>query len=157
MGRGRKYAAKTLRETVDRYFKSITREIKLTEKRDTGRKDGYGHKIFEESPILNQLEEQATLTEYLVPPTIGGMCRYLGVETSTWSRWCDANKYPQYKDIVEDVYDRLLTWKNEQVLLRKDVKGLIWDLEVNHGCGKRQENSGPVAVILEGEMDDYAG
>lgn len=136
VGRKKEYTERTLRTAVNKYFASITRKVELTEKVDSGRKDKQGHVIYNTVPIMNSLGEIATVTEYLVPPTLGGLCRYLKIHASTWSRWEDTKKYPEFQEIIEDVMERMTTWRKEQVVLRKDVKGLIWDLETNYGCVK---------------------
>lgn len=156
MGRPRIYTAKTLRKAVKTYFDSITRVIKLTEKEDTGEKDDHGHVIYRNVPVMNNLGVQATVTEYLVPPTVGGLCRHLGVVASTWSRWSDTKKYPEFEEIIEETMDRMLTWRKEQVVTRKNVKGLIWDMETNYGCGKQDEGADQVTVVLGDELSEYA-
>ena len=60
MGRPKKYTKKTLGEAIDRYFASISRLVPLTEKVDTGRRDGDGHKVYEDRPVMNSLKEQAS-------------------------------------------------------------------------------------------------
>ena len=140
-----------------RYFDTITRDVPLMEKRDTGRKDKYGHVVYENVPIKNKLGQPAMVTEYLAPPTIGGLCRYLGIHSGTWSRWENREKYPEFQEIMEDVADRLLTWRKEQVVLRKDVKGLIWDMEVNYGIGKQVQADESLTVVLKGDLSKYAG
>ena len=157
MGRRKVYTERSLRTAVNKYFSSITREVELTEKVDSGRKDKKGHVIYKTEKIINSLGEIAKVTEYLVPPTIGGLCRYLKINASTWSRWSDAKKYPEFQEIIEDVTERMTTWRKEQVVLRKDVKGLIWDLETNYGCGKQQNGPSQLTVVLEGDLSKYAG
>lgn len=151
MGRRKIYTKNTLRKAVKRYFDSITREVELTEKVPTEEKDDKGHVIFETRKVKNCLEEVVKVTEYLVPPTLEGLCRYLGIHASTWSRWAanEDDKYKEFSEIIEDVRDRLLAWRKEQVLIRKDVKGMIWDLEVNYGC------KNPVAVRVSGSVEDF--
>ncbi len=149
MGRKKIYTEKTLRKAVKKYFASITREVELTEKVPTDRKDDKGHVIFETRKVKNSLEEIVKVTEYLVPPTLEGLCRYLGIHASTWSRWADKENYPEFEEIVEDVRDRLLAWRKEQVLVRKDVKGMIWDLEVNYGC------KNTVDVRVGGSVEEF--
>lgn len=157
MGRKKTYTKKTLRKAVTAYFDSITRVVKLTEKQDTGQKDSYGHTIYKDVPVKNRLGQQAEVLEYLVPPTYGGLCIHLGIVSSTWTRWKDKDKYPEFQTIIEEVEDRMVNWRKEQVVTRKDVKGLIWDLEVNHGCGKQKEDTGQLTVVLEGKLSEYAG
>lgn len=82
MGRPKKYTERTLRKAVEAYFDSITREVAMTEKVDTGRKDADGHKIFENVPVINKRGEQVKITEYLVPPTVGGLCEALGIHAA---------------------------------------------------------------------------
>lgn len=148
MARPKKYTEKALRKAVDRYFDSISREITIKEKVPTGKKDSWGHEIFELVTVKNKLGQDATKTEYLVPPTFGGLCAYLQIDASTWSRW--TKEVPEFKEIVERARDRILAWRQEQVLVRKDVKGLIWDMEVNFGCvrDKVQADERPHGVVL---------
>lgn len=148
MGAAPKYTKQALEAAVRDYFAKITREVVIQERVPTGEKDAWGHDVYEWRDVENSLGEKAKRTEYLVPPTLGGLCIYLGIANSTWSRWREQKKY---KEIIEFVEDRMIAWRKEQVLIRKDVKGLIWDLEVNHGCGKQEKEKNPeVSVVIEG-------
>ncbi len=149
MARPRRYTKKALRGAVERYFDSISREIEITEKVDSGKKDSYGHVIWDTVPVKNKLGEVATAMEYLIPPTIGSLCIHLGINSSTWSRWSDPEKYPEYVEIVEDVRQRMIVWRQEQVLTRKHIAGLIWDLETNYNAGKKEDkrDSKPDMVV----------
>ena len=152
MGAPKKYTKQALEAAVREYFASITREVVIQERVPTGKKDAWGHDVYEWRDVENSLGEKAKRTEYLVPPTLGGLCIHLGIANSTWSRWKEHPKKSEtFKDIFEFVEDRMIAWRKEQVLIRKDVKGLIWDLEVNHGCGKQEKEKNPeVSVVIEG-------
>lgn len=139
MGRPKKYTKKALAEAVDRYFASITRVIPLTEKYDTGRRDADGHKVYEERPVLNSLGEQATVEEYIVPPTVGALCMALGIHRSTWADYCDPAEHPEFKDITVAARERLRTYLEQQLLVRKDVRGVIFDLQNNHGYTEKRQ------------------
>lgn len=156
MGAPKKYSKKALKAAVQAYFDSITREVTITERKDSGKRDKYGHVIYDVVPVENKLGQIAKTTEYLVPPTLGGLCIHLGIVNSTWSRWCNETEHPEYKEIIDDVKERLLTWRQEQVVSRKNVKGVIWDLEVNFGCGQKKESAPQMTVVLQGEIKDYA-
>ena len=156
MGAPKKYSKKALKAAVAAYFDSITRDVEITERVDSGKKDSWGHVVYDTVPVKNNLGEVAKRTEYLVPPTIGGLCIHLGIVESTWSRWCDKEKYPEYQAIIQDVKLKMLTWRQEQVVIRKDVKGLIWDMEVNHGVGQKAESNPQMTVVLKGELEKYA-
>ena len=147
MARPRKYSKKALREAVDRYFDSITRMVAVTEKQDRGRRDDKGHIVFDEVPVTNRLGEQVEVLEYVVPPTVGGLCEALGIHRSTWAEWCDPNKHPEYSDTTTHARGRMRAWCEEQLLIRKDVKGIIFNLQNNYDYKERHEvDLGPGAA-----------
>lgn len=139
MGRPKKYTKKTLAEAVERYFASITRIVTVTELIETGERDDKGHKIFERRPITNSLGEEAKVEEYIVPPTVGGLCAYLGIHRSTWADYCDESKYPEFSDTTTRARGRLRAYLEQQLLVRKDVKGIIFDLQNNHGYSEKRQ------------------
>lgn len=147
MARPKKYTKKALREAVERYFDSISRIVPLTEKRPTDRRDSSGHVIYEVVPVLNKLNQQATVEEFVVPPTVGGLCEYLGIHRSTWAEWCDPDKYPEFSDTITRARGRMRAWCESQLLVRKDVKGIIFNLQNNYDYRERTEiELGPVAA-----------
>lgn len=157
MSRRRKYSKKALEAAVQAYFDGITREVEIKERVDSGKRDSYGHIIWDLVPVKNNLDEVAKMTEYLVPPTIGGLCLHLGISYATWSRWHHGEENEDIAGILDNVRDRMLAWRMEQVLSRKDVKGLVWDLEVNYGVGTKAKDSGGVSVTLGEELEEYSG
>lgn len=157
MGRRRTYSKRALGEAVQAYFDSITREVTIKERVDNGKRDSYGHIIWDLVPVKNNLGEVAKMTEYLVPPTIGGLCLHLGISYATWSRWSNDDNHKDIHPIIEKVRDRMLAWRMEQVLSRKDVKGLVWDMEVNYGVGTKAKDNGGVSVTLGEELEEYSG
>ena len=151
VGRRKKYTRKALSTAVQAYFDSITREIVITERVPTGKKDSYGHEIYEIQDVKNNLGEVAKKLQYLVPPTLEGLCLHIGIVSSTWSRWRDADKYPEFQEIIEQVDERIIGWLKEQVVTRDKVTGVVWALEVNHGCGQKNQNADKdVTVTIEG-------
>lgn len=111
---------------MEAYFDSITREVGMTEKVDTGRKDSSGHKIFENVPVINKRGEQVRYTEYLVPPTVGGLCEYLEIHRSTWAEYCDESLHPEFSDTTTRTRGRMREYLEQQLLIRKDVKGIYF-------------------------------
>lgn len=139
MGRPKKYTKKTLDEAVTRYFASITRVVTVTELIETGERDDKGHKIFERKPITNSLGEEAKAEEYIVPPTVGGLCEFLQIHRSTWAEYCDREQHPEFSDTTTRARGRLRTYLEQQLLVRKDVKGIIFDLQNNHGYSEKRQ------------------
>lgn len=136
MARPKKYTKKELEAAVERYFDSISRIVGLTEKVDTGRRDGSGHVIYESKPVVNKLNQQVMVTEFVVPPTVGGLCEFLGIHRSTWAEYC---KMEKFSDTTTRARGRMRAWCEDQLLVRKDVKGIIFNLQNNYDYKERRE------------------
>ena len=141
MGAKKKYTRKKLQEAVERYFRSISREKTLVEKKPTGRKDKMGHEIFEEVEIFNSLGEPMVVTEYLVPPTVGGLSDFLGIHRDTWNDYCNREKHPEFSDTTTYAQGRIHAYLEREMLTRqgKDLKGVLFNLENNFGYKERME------------------
>lgn len=131
MAKEKKYTAKTLEKAVIAYFASISRHVTIREKYETGDKDEYGHVILAERDVCNDAGDPIRKLEYLVPPTVGGLCDYLEIHRSTWAEYA---KQDETKLICQMAKDKMLRWNEEQLLLRsgKDVKGIQFNLEANY-------------------------
>lgn len=147
MARKRKMKAKELAEKVERYFASITRTVTVTERVPTDKLDDHGHTIYKTETVRNSLGEEATREEYITPPTVGGLCLFLGIHRSTWNEWCNAELFPEFADTTTYARGRMQAWLEEQSLTRKDVKGIIFNLQNNYGYSeKKQVELGPNAA-----------
>lgn len=142
MGRYRKYKSdRALREMVEGYFASISREKLVMEAYNTGQKDGWGHFVLEWRPVTNEQGVYMRELEYVIPPTVGGLCDYLGVSRDTWSRYCDREENPQFAETTEWAREQLLAWREKELLRRpgKQLRGLLFDLQANYGMGGKAE------------------
>jgi len=151
MGRPRKYTGKKLKTEVQRYFMSISREITVTEKKPSGGKDEYGHEVMISVPVLNQLGEEMKQIEFMVPPYVGGLCRFLGITRETWSQWGDAERFPEFADTITRARGVMMAWNEEQLLTRKgsETKGIIFNLQNNYGYTDK------AAVTVTGSVEEY--
>lgn len=147
----KKYTHRSLKKAVERYFASITRIVPLTEPYDTGEKDKMGHAVYAQRPVTNTLGEQVELVEYLVPPSVGGLCEHLGIHRATWANYCDREKNPEMFDTTTQAQGRMRAWNEQQLLTRsgKDIKGIIFNLENNYGYREKQ------SVEITGGVEDY--
>ena len=66
-GRPKKYTKKGLEKAVEGYFASISRD-----------------------------EREAWEAEYKRPPTVSGLCLYLGIDRSTWRNYADPRLHPEF-------------------------------------------------------------
>ncbi len=119
----RGYSAQSLRKGIDRYFASIRRTVIATEKVETG------PKTFEERPILSDTGEPIRCREYVVPPTLWGLCESLGITPAEWNRLCDREEHPELQDAVQRAAGLMREWREQALLTRKDVRGLIYHMQ----------------------------
>lgn len=139
-----RYTAVGLRKAVERYFAGISRTAPVTEPVPTGELDRKGRPLFEERIVHNDAGETIQRTEFLVPPTVGGLCQALGISRQTWASYADDQKHPEFAETVRAARDRLVAYLVEQTLLRdgRDTKGPMFVLAqayADYGFGERHE------------------
>ena len=144
-GKKKSYTPKALSEAVDRYFASIRRTVAATEKVETGEK---GNRTVEERPILNDLGEPIHYREYIVAPTLWGLCEALGISPSAWAKYCDAVLCPEYREAVQRAAGLMREWKEQALLTRKDVRGVIYHMQ-NHLGGLDELPTGMEETVLD--------
>lgn len=160
MGAPKKYNAKQLESAVKRYFRSISREVEVTEKKPTGERDKMGHVIYEDVVVLNALGKPVKVTEYLVPPTVGGLAEFLGIHRDTWNDYCDHEKHPEFSDTTTYAQGRMHAYLERESLIRqgKDLKGVLFNLENNFGYKERMElTNDSVESFLQRQMEEGGG
>lgn len=139
-GRPKKYkTAAALWKAVEGYFTSISRTETAAEWVDTGEKDAWGHPVKELQEMKTDKGEPITYRRYVLPPTVSGLCQALGIHRSTWWEYCDGDKYPEFQDVVTMAQERICGWNEEQLVTRKDVRGIIFALQNNYGWKQKQE------------------
>lgn len=141
VGRWKKYtSAKQLRTEVEGYFKSISKVQVVKELVNTGKKDDWGHFIYELQPVTTDNGSPVLERIFHIPPTRGDLCTYLGISRETWTRYCDREENPQFADITEWAEDQLRNWRDKELLRRsgKNIKGLIHDMAINYGASEKQ-------------------
>lgn len=124
----RTYTPRSLCSAIDRYFASIRRTVTATERVETG------PKTYEERPVLSDTGEPIRFREYVVAPTVWGLCEALGVTPAQWERFCDREEHPELQEAVQRAAGLMREWKVQSLLTRKDVRGLIYHLQ-NHMGG----------------------
>lgn len=139
MARPKKFTAAKLRKEVERYFDSISRTITVKEKKDSGERDKDGHVVWEFVDIINDLGEPLKRREFIIPPTVGGLCEFLGIHRSTWNDYCNPELHPEFSDTTTRARGSMRAYLETELLTRKDVKGVIFDLQNNYGYTDRKE------------------
>ena len=125
-GRPKKYTKKGLREAIERYFRSISRTIPARD--DTG------------GIIRNDDGEEIKVVQFVVPPSVTGMCLYLGIDRSTWQNYADAALHPELADVAAEARARIEAYLEQELLTReKGLQGIIFNLQNNYGWRQKQE------------------
>ena len=135
VGRPKKYSAEKLAGAVERYFRSISMLVPLT--------DALGDNILDVdgNPIV--------IRKYVIPPTISGMCLRLGIDRRTWLNYADPiknggkpEKPSALSRVCDDVKLRIEAYLEEQLLIReKSLQGIIFNLQNNYGWAEKHEHS----------------
>ena len=141
-------SAAALREAVDRYFRSISREKLLTEKTETGETDKSGKPITCDTAVLNALGEAVTVTEFLLPPTRWGLLHALGLTEEDWHA---LSRRPRHAAVVREAESRLMEWRFQHILTLpgKDIKGFLFDLEQNYSLTPPAADAPPTLSLRE--------
>lgn len=125
-GRPKKYTKKKLREETERYFRSISRTILARD--DTG------------GIIRNDDGDEIQLLQYVVPPSIAGLCLQLGIDRSTWQNYADPALHPELEDVAAEARARIEAYLEQELLTReKGLQGIIFNLQNNYGWRQKQE------------------
>lgn len=83
---------------------------------------------------------EAWEAEYKRPPTVSGLCLYLGIDRSTWQNYADPKLHPEFREITAYARMRMEAYLEEQLLVReKNVQGLIFNLQNNYGWREKRE------------------
>ena len=144
----RRYTPRTLRASVDRYFASIRRTVTATERVETG------PKTYEERPILSDTGEPIRCREYVVAPTVWGLCEALGITPAEWERLCDRSLHPELQEAVQRASGLMREWREQTLLTRKDVRGLIYHMQNRLGGLDlpREGEEPPLSLREKGEL-----
>lgn len=71
--------------------------------------------------------------EYVIPPTVGGLCGHPGISRQTWADYCDPEKNPKFRETTAWAREELRRYLEGQLLTRsgKGLKGVIFSLQNN--------------------------
>ena len=90
--------------------------------------------------IRNDDDEEIKVVQFVVPPSVTGMCLYLGIDRSTWQNYADAALHPELAGICQGARTRIEAYLEQELLTReKGVQGIIFNLQNNYGWKQKQE------------------
>ncbi len=136
MGRFKKYkTAQDFEDAVKEYFHGITyiRDVRYPDVWANG-------EWVKGEPILGLDGEPLRTTEYVYPPSMCDLESYLEISRETMSNYREKTGY---KDVIEYAEKRIKAYKLRLLddPANKNSRGLIFDLENNHGMRERREDT----------------
>jgi len=134
---------------IEDYFLTITREIPKTEPKKTGKLIKVGAKVIEEiieETVINAKGEQVIIIEFLVTPTVAGLCNHLGICRETLRKYAGDEAYTDTIKKAKSYLEAHL----EKGLYGNSVTGLIFNLKNNFGWQDKTEQVISSTVTLMG-------
>lgn len=143
MARPRKYKTKAEFEAaVNRYFDSISRMVPLMEAVPAVDEDGKilltnkGHTVYVQRQVLNMAGEPLQQLEYVMPPTILGICNALSISRDTWSSY---GRRKGFSDVVTRARARIEQYLEEQLIANpRATQGIRLNLCSNYGWSDKR-------------------
>lgn len=149
-GRKPKYkTAKQLEQAVNAYFTRISYQEPAVVATPTGEVDDNGHVkyktmlLYEPGKEIGMRGAPVTVTKWLKPPSMAGLCLHLGISKETWSNYAGQEKF---RAVVERTRARMEDYWTER-LDGKGANGARFALSSCYGWSgeKREVELGPRA------------
>ena len=146
--------ARMLDKRIKDYFESITSERPMLRmvpelKEDADGKlcevlDKFGHTKMVFEPVIAKNGKQAMETIWIRPPSIIDLCLYLGVDRTTFYRWCNPDGEPEgeeeeFCNIATRARGRIEAYLTARTEDKNAARGAIANLEANFGWKRRKE------------------
>lgn len=148
MAREAKYTAVELEERIEEYFRRcrrtqpVTETVPLTEVLEGGERrvvtDDRGRPVLLERNVTSDAGEVMRSSDYLIPPTITGLCLFLGISRDTWSKY---SKDKSRSGVCERAKLQVETYLQHRLLEKESARGAQFALEHNFGWKERKEIS----------------
>ena len=113
----------------------------------TDMRDRQGHTIFVPKVVLNDAGKPVKRVEYVIPPSLEGLCMHLGICRDTWAEY---SRREGYAELAAEAKARCEAWLAEQLVSRqKGVEGIKFALSHGYGWAEKSE------VRVSGGVEEY--
>ena len=142
-----------LDKRIKDYFESITSERPMLRmvpelKEDADGKlcevlDEFGHTKMVFEPVIAKNGKQAIETIWIRPPSIIDLCLHLGVDRTTFYRWCNPDdpegETEEFRNIATHARGRIEAYLTARTEDKNAARGAIANLEANFGWKRKKE------------------
>lgn len=158
MPRNKKYTVKDLRRSVSKYFDSISYPERAKKLVFSGEVDKRGNPIMVYEDVVNMDGEYITYREYALPPTMEGLCKYLGITRQALNKYkSDEKNGKKYADIIESARMEIEEYLHIRLNTKdKGQAGIQFDLQCNHGWGVADNGDTATEIVLDNTLMEWA-
>ena len=166
VGRKRELTAQQFRAGVERYFRSIcyteplTRRVPVETVDENGiictQKDDMGHTVYRLVQVKDMDGNPMVRLCYAKAPGIASLCLFLGIHKATFARYGELSEGNGVSKQEAEHYRATVEWARERIeaylepkLEEKNSRGVMFNLEHNHGWTQRSE------VTVRGGVEEY--
>jgi hypothetical protein len=138
-----------LQGQIDSYFGSITRMVPVKERVIVGYEDPEQRKpIYEERQVINCNGDPAETIEWLQPPTMVGLARYLGVDRMTLLNYRNMD---EFFAPLREAKTRVEEYEAMRLVTTANPKGIEFSLKNNHDYRDTTE------TVITGQLQHTRG
>lgn len=148
-GREKKYTAAGLERACEAYFASISYEapvmktVPATDENGVFLKDNKGHTMYKQETVKTLDGKDAVQTVWIEPPSIMGLCLYLGLHRSTFLRYGEMNgedeESERFRNTVTRARGRVEAYNISRLEDKSAARGAIFNLQNNFGWAEKKE------------------
>ena len=148
-GREKKYTAAALERGCEAYFNSISFEepvmktVPATDEDGIFLKDDKGHTMYKQVPVKTLDGKDAVQTVWIEPPSIMGLCLFLGLHRSTFLRYGDLDgedeESKRFRNTVTRARGRVEAYNIAKLEDKSAARGAIFNLQNNFGWAEKKE------------------
>lgn len=149
-GRPKKYTARAFEKACEAYFDSICYQEKRMKKvvvmTEAGepKLDSNGHTLFKYEQIVTADKKPCFETIWTEPPSLTGLCLFLGIDRATFSRYGTYDpEHPEesekFCNTVTRARGRVEAYLESRLEDKSAARGAIFNLQQNFGWKERKE------------------
>ena len=106
--------------------------------------DEFGHTKMVFEPVIAKNGKQAMETIWIRPPSIIDLCLHLGIDRTTFYRWCNPDNDPEgeteeFCNIATRARGRIEAYLTARTEDKNAARGAIANLEANFGWKRKKE------------------
>ena len=148
-GQEKKYTAAALERACEAYFASISyeepvmRSVPATDEEGVLLKDDKGHTMYRQEQVTTADGKKAVQTVWIEPPSIVGLCLYLGIHRSTFFRYGELDgedeESERFRNTVTRARGRVEAYNISRLEDKSAARGAIFNLQNNFGWAEKKE------------------